>query len=232
MQRTALGQLDGGLSRRIAGAEEQSDRSRGAHRLRHRFSGGRRWTDSPRKNRNSGGRDLSISLDALLATVPAGEMIREGAIVVIAGPPNVGKSSLFNALLGQIASDRDGNSGNDTGCDRRLSSKPVTGRSGSSIRRGFGIPMTSRANRNRSQRALSRLGACGSCLWLTLIEVWRTLSSTDRAQLEAPSAAGPDKSGSSSNKRTNQNGHQPMLCRQCGDWRRTSDSAGNDRRGV
>ncbi|MGH9422676.1 MAG: GTPase, partial [Thermoanaerobaculia bacterium] len=34
-------------------------------------------------------------------TIPAGEMIREGAIVVIAGEPNVGKSSLFNGLLGQ-----------------------------------------------------------------------------------------------------------------------------------
>jgi tRNA modification GTPase len=40
-------------------------------------------------------------LEALLATAPAGELIREGAVVVIAGPPNAGKSSLFNSLLGR-----------------------------------------------------------------------------------------------------------------------------------
>lgn len=37
----------------------------------------------------------------LTATVPMGELLREGAVVVIAGGPNVGKSSLFNALIGR-----------------------------------------------------------------------------------------------------------------------------------
>lgn len=39
-------------------------------------------------------------LDQLLHTTRVGELVREGAAIVIAGPPNAGKSSLFNALVG------------------------------------------------------------------------------------------------------------------------------------
>ncbi|MHA6318533.1 tRNA uridine-5-carboxymethylaminomethyl(34) synthesis GTPase MnmE [Altererythrobacter sp. CAU 1778] len=46
--------------------------------------------------------DVVADIDAVLA-LPAAERLRDGFRVVLAGPPNVGKSSLFNAILADDA---------------------------------------------------------------------------------------------------------------------------------
>jgi tRNA modification GTPase len=100
MQRTALNQLDGGLSRRLLSLRNELI---GLEALIAYDVDFPEEDDGPvpRDRIDRAAEGIASSLEALLSTAPAGEVIRDGAIVVIAGPPNVGKSSLFNALLGR-----------------------------------------------------------------------------------------------------------------------------------
>lgn len=100
MQRMAIGQLDGGLSRRLLDLRNE------LIELEALIAYDVDFPDEddgpiPRARIERASEQVLNSLDRLLATAPVGELVREGAVVVIAGPPNAGKSSLFNALLGR-----------------------------------------------------------------------------------------------------------------------------------
>ena len=56
-------------------------------------------------------KNAAEQVDQLVAMAPAGRLLREGIHVVLAGPPNVGKSSLFNALLEEDRAIVDGEAG-------------------------------------------------------------------------------------------------------------------------
>ncbi len=99
-RRLALRQLRGGLSERIGQLRASLVDAAAEIEAHLDFPD----EDIPDENRAEIGRtirDALRSMEVLLATHKQGRIAREGARVVLAGPPNAGKSSLFNALVGR-----------------------------------------------------------------------------------------------------------------------------------
>jgi tRNA modification GTPase len=99
MHRAALHQVDRGLSRRIDELREMILRVEALVAYSIDFPE-EDEPPVPLAHIRAAAEAVSERVQQLLETAPQGAMLRTGALVVLAGRPNSGKSSLFNALLG------------------------------------------------------------------------------------------------------------------------------------
>jgi len=146
LRRAAMDQMDRGLSRRVSRLRERLVEVEAL--LAHHVDFPEE-DDAPvpleRVEEEAGA--LIGQMESMLATAPEGELLREGALTVFAGRPNVGKSSLYNALLGQ----------------ERAIVTPVAGTTRDALEatvelRGFPFRLVATAGLRASMEEIERLG--------------------------------------------------------------------------
>jgi len=98
-RRRALAQLDQGLSRRLEALRSEILELEGLTAYEIDFPEEDDGPVAPERVLKAW-EGVRTRVAALLGTAAEGERLREGALLVIAGPPNAGKSTLFNTLLG------------------------------------------------------------------------------------------------------------------------------------
>lgn len=99
MHRSALHQLDRGLSNRIEELRAAIIHAEALLVYEIDFPEEDEGPVAPERVETAAA-EVGGLIDRLLETAAEGELLREGALTVIAGRPNAGKSSLFNALCG------------------------------------------------------------------------------------------------------------------------------------
>jgi tRNA modification GTPase len=100
LRRAALGHLERGLSQRVGALRQELVHLEAllAHHIDFPEEDDAPVPATVVADRAEG---VCTALTMLLQTAPEGELLREGAVTVLAGLANTGKSSLFNVLLGE-----------------------------------------------------------------------------------------------------------------------------------
>lgn len=123
-------------------------------------------------------RESAAGIAALLAMAPAGRLLRDGVQVVLVGPPNAGKSSLFNAMLQQERAIVD----HEPGTTRDVVSAPLT-------RAGHTFVLHDTAGLRRSGGRVEELGIRRTRTTVQAADIILLLSPVDP---QGPAPGAPD----------------------------------------